>query len=239
MAVSHPASLRTVTGAVTVTTFPSSISSSRARWQSSRTCGSGIGRQARSCAIALSNGVLAKRSRRRSRPMVQPRQQGGRTCPDRSWWRLATKRSHVETRRPLLCCREWLCSALSHVLTEAISDLHKSLARLRGRGYLRAWWSSWSCFEKAQARWGAFARRTTRSVAYRPPPPERQTCHAPASTLRYQSVPVTKHCDGPSPHQIRYNACRKVRGPRQNRFSAPTCEAPQPANQRPRNPWLS
>ena len=43
----------TVTGAVTVTTLPSSISSSRARWQSSRTWVSGIGRHARSCAIAL------------------------------------------------------------------------------------------------------------------------------------------------------------------------------------------
>jgi len=43
----------TVTGALTVTTFPSSIKSSRALWQSSRTCASGIGRQARSCAIAL------------------------------------------------------------------------------------------------------------------------------------------------------------------------------------------
>jgi len=43
----------TVTGAVTVTTFPSSINSSRALWHSSRTCASGIGRQARSCAMAL------------------------------------------------------------------------------------------------------------------------------------------------------------------------------------------
>lgn len=43
----------TVTGALTVTTFPSSIKSSRALWQSSRTCASGIGRQALSCAIAL------------------------------------------------------------------------------------------------------------------------------------------------------------------------------------------
>jgi len=43
----------TVTGAVTVTTFPSSINSSLALWQSSLTCASGIGRQARSCAIAL------------------------------------------------------------------------------------------------------------------------------------------------------------------------------------------
>jgi len=40
--------LSTVTGAVTVTTFPSSIKSSLALWQSSRTCASGIGRQARS-----------------------------------------------------------------------------------------------------------------------------------------------------------------------------------------------
>lgn len=44
---------RTVTGAVTVTTLPSSTRSSRALWQSSRTCASGIGRHARSCAIAL------------------------------------------------------------------------------------------------------------------------------------------------------------------------------------------
>ena len=42
-----------MTGAVTVTTLPSSISSSRALWQSSRTSGSGIGRHARSCAMAL------------------------------------------------------------------------------------------------------------------------------------------------------------------------------------------
>lgn len=46
-------SIVTVTGAATVTTFPSSINSSLALWQISRTCASGIGRQARSCAIAL------------------------------------------------------------------------------------------------------------------------------------------------------------------------------------------
>ncbi len=43
----------TVTGADTVTTFPSSIKSSLALWQSSRTWASGIGRHERSCAIAL------------------------------------------------------------------------------------------------------------------------------------------------------------------------------------------
>ena len=49
----------TVTGAVTVTTLPSSISSSLALWHNSRTCASGIGLQARSCAIAL-EAVLAR-----------------------------------------------------------------------------------------------------------------------------------------------------------------------------------
>lgn len=42
-----------VTGASTICTFDSSISSSRALWQSSRTAGSGIGLQDRSCEIAL------------------------------------------------------------------------------------------------------------------------------------------------------------------------------------------
>lgn len=43
----------TVTGAVTVTTLPSSINNSLALWHNSRTWASGIGLQARSCAIAL------------------------------------------------------------------------------------------------------------------------------------------------------------------------------------------
>lgn len=47
----------TVTGAVTVTTLPSSIRSSLARWQSSRTWSSGMGRHERSCAIALQAAV--------------------------------------------------------------------------------------------------------------------------------------------------------------------------------------
>lgn len=45
--------MHTVTGAVTVTTLPSSTRSSRALWQISRTCASGIGRHARSWAMAL------------------------------------------------------------------------------------------------------------------------------------------------------------------------------------------
>lgn len=53
--------LRTVTGAVTVTTFPSSINSSLALWHSSRTCASGIGRHARNCAIALEIPTSASR----------------------------------------------------------------------------------------------------------------------------------------------------------------------------------
>lgn len=53
---------RTVTGAVTVTTLPSSMRSSRARWQSSRTCGSGMGRQARSCAMALQRASAGERA---------------------------------------------------------------------------------------------------------------------------------------------------------------------------------
>lgn len=44
---------QTVTGAVTVTTLPSSINNSLALWQISRTCASGIGRHERNCAIAL------------------------------------------------------------------------------------------------------------------------------------------------------------------------------------------
>ncbi len=44
---------QTVTGAITVTTFPSSINSSRALWHISLTCASGIGRHSRNCAIAL------------------------------------------------------------------------------------------------------------------------------------------------------------------------------------------
>lgn len=47
----------TVTGAITVVTFPSSMRSSRALWQISRTWASGIGRHERNCAIALSIGV--------------------------------------------------------------------------------------------------------------------------------------------------------------------------------------
>lgn len=53
-----PVGSRTVTGALTVTTFPSSMSSSRALWQSSRTSASGIGRHARSWAMALAGSVL-------------------------------------------------------------------------------------------------------------------------------------------------------------------------------------
>lgn len=48
----------TVTGAITVVTFPSSMRSSRALWQISRTWASGIGRHERNCAIALRS-VLA------------------------------------------------------------------------------------------------------------------------------------------------------------------------------------
>jgi hypothetical protein len=51
--------MHTVTGAVTVTTLPSSTRSSLALWQISRTCASGIGRHARSCAMALYTVVRA------------------------------------------------------------------------------------------------------------------------------------------------------------------------------------
>jgi hypothetical protein len=54
----HERNIRTVTGAFTVTTFPSSTSSSRALWQSSRTSCSGMGRQARSCSMALSISLM-------------------------------------------------------------------------------------------------------------------------------------------------------------------------------------
>jgi hypothetical protein len=51
----------TVTGAVTLTTLPSSIRSSLALWQISRTWASGMGLQARSCAIALEMAVSLHR----------------------------------------------------------------------------------------------------------------------------------------------------------------------------------
>lgn len=54
----------TVTGAVTVTTLPSSMRSSRALWQISRTWASGMGRHDLSCAMALRHGqfMLATRT---------------------------------------------------------------------------------------------------------------------------------------------------------------------------------
>lgn len=57
---------------MTVTTFPSSMSSSRALWHSSLTCASGIGRHALNCAIALDDQVSgAQRRRRRNYLLVQ------------------------------------------------------------------------------------------------------------------------------------------------------------------------
>lgn len=51
--------MRTVTGAVTVTTLPSSMRSSRALWQISRTCASGMGRHDLSCAMALRQAIVS------------------------------------------------------------------------------------------------------------------------------------------------------------------------------------
>lgn len=71
---------RTVTGALTVTTLPSSIRSSRALWHSSRTSASGIGRHARSWAIALhaKKKRRAKTSESRNRDTHVMEREGGR-----------------------------------------------------------------------------------------------------------------------------------------------------------------
>ena len=76
-------SRHTVTGALTVTTFPSSTSSSRALWQSCRTSSSGIGRHCFSCSMALEGPASQPRS-----PLLRGAcaRVCGRTYRGRSCW---------------------------------------------------------------------------------------------------------------------------------------------------------
>jgi hypothetical protein len=99
-----------------VTTFPSSIRSSRALWQISRTWASGIGLQARSCAIALRV------------PLIQfvcvlvksAAFWGGRTYRDRSWWRRKRKwlgdGARVQHRARLLEARTQIVMQVNETL---------------------------------------------------------------------------------------------------------------------------